>query len=507
MANTNMFSREQVSRCFLCPEPQCSASCPHGSDPGKLLRSAYFDNELGAALSETDFSLCENCEAPCEKACVNEEAPIGIRSFMRSLGHGRDKLADNLDIFDQEVDLSCTFCGYKLENPFLLSSSVVASSYEKLARAFDMGWAGASYKTICDFIPQETSPRYAAVTDGGRFGGFKNIEQLSQGSLEEDLDIIRRIKKDYPTKLIIASIMGRDEAEWERLSHLVEEAGADIVECNFSCPNMEENGLGVDIGQDPEAISRFTRACRRGCTIPILAKLTPNVASMVPMAEAAMEAGADGIAAINTIKSLMKPNLETFVTEPSVGNRSGIGGYSGRAVKPIALRHICEVASDPKIRPVSISGMGGINTWIDAVEFIILGANNVQVTTSVMEYGYRIIDDLIDGTKRYLQLKGMHSIEELYGKGLEKVVDLDQLDRTTIEYPKFHPKRCAGCGRCSVSCRDGGHEAITMRDGRPYLDPDKCVGCHLCTYVCPRSAITASGTRRYSRYHRNIGKA
>ena len=151
--------------------------------------------------------------------------------------------------------------------------------------------------------------------------------------------------------------------------------------------------------------------------------------------------------------------------------------------------------------------MGGINTWIDAVEFIILGANNVQVTTSVMEYGYRIIDDLIDGTKRYLQLKGMRSIEELYGKGLEKVVDLDQLDRTTIEYPKFHPKRCAGCGRCSVSCRDGGHEAITMRDGRPYLDPDKCVGCHLCTYVCPRSAITASGTRRYSRYHRNIGKA
>lgn len=364
-----------------------------------------------------------------------------------------------------------------------------------MARAFEAGWAGACFKTICDFIPHEASPRYSAVSNREGFSGFKNIEQLSCDSLEEDLDIIRRLKKDYPSKVIIASIMGRNDEEWERLSRLCEEAGADIIECNFSCPNMEERGLGSDIGQDLDAVARCTAAARKGCKIPLLAKLTPNVADMRPFAKAALDNGADGIAAINTIKSLMEMNLDTYSTEPSIKGLSAIGGYSGKAVKPIALRFILEMARDKELNNVPISGMGGIYTWKDAVEFLLLGANNVQITTAVMEYGNRIIDDLIDGLKWYLREKALTSVSDLYNLGVENVTDLDNLNRTQKQIPRFLRKKCVGCGRCVLSCKDGGHEALSMKNGKPIMDPKKCVGCHLCVLVCPKKDISPYGVR------------
>lgn len=234
------------------------------------------------------------------------------------------------------------------------------------------------------YSPGGLPPRYSALSGEHCFYGFKNIEQLSCDSLEEDLDIIRRLKLDYPGKVIIASIMGRDEGEWARLARLTEQAGADMVECNFSCPNMEQDGLGADVGQSPEAVERYTAAARRGCSIPLLAKLTPNVGDMRPMARAARRGGADGLAVINTVKSIMGMNLDTYATSPSVKGLSGVGGYSGKAVKPIALRFIWELASDSQWPIPPISGMGGIETWRDAVEFLLLGADHVQITTAVM---------------------------------------------------------------------------------------------------------------------------
>jgi len=484
----------EVNRCLLCYDAKCSKACPSGIDPAKLIRSVYFDNEVGAELSIRSDKACLTCDAPCQKACVLDEDPIRIKGVMETL----HEMAEDLDPedFENEVDLSCDFCGVKLENPFLLSSSVVASSYDKIARAFEAGWAGAAFKTICVFTPREVSPRYAVTKDSGHFVGFKNVEQLSQDSLDEDLEIIRKLKEKYPTKVIFASIMGRNEKEWETLAGKVEKAGADVVECNFSCPNMEDDGLGSDIGQNPIAVGKFTAAARKGCKIPLIVKLTPNVASMTPMVDAAMENGADGIAAINTIKSLMGMNLDTFVTEPTVNGYSGVGGYSGKAVKPIALRFIHEIASNPKHKNIPITGMGGIETWSDAVEFMLLGANHVQVTTAVMEYGYRIVDDMIEGLKHYLSGKDLKSAGELVRKGVNSVADLDDLDRESILYPKFELSKCNGCGRCYISCRDGGHDAITMKDDKPRMNPSACVGCHLCVYVCPEFAILGSGSRR-----------
>ncbi len=488
---------EEVSRCLLCDNAPCSASCPYSLNPAKILRSLRFENTYGAYAQLKESSLlanfsCAACSAPCETSCVQRAAPIHIKRVLTALGED-SKAWEELP--QTPVDLSCDFLGVHLENPFLLSSSVVASTYEKISRAFDMGWAGACFKTLCDFIPQEASPRYSAISSGHGFAGFKNIEQLSSNSLDEDLDVIRRLKKDYPDKVIIASIMGRNDKEWERLAFLSQEAGANIIECNFSCPNMEENGLGVDIGQSIEAVSQCTKAARRGFTIPLLAKLTPNVADMRPFAHAAVENGADGIAAINTVKSLIGMNLDTYATEPSVQGRSGLGGYSGNAVKPIALRFIWEMASDSRLCNVPLSGMGGIETWRDAVEFLLLGANHVQITTAVMQYGARIIEDLTDGLTWYLREKALPSLSCLQGLGISNVTDLDKLNRQTKLIPQFNHKKCLSCGRCFISCRDGGHEAISMFKGKPVLNPKVCVGCHLCVLVCPVASISPYGKR------------
>lgn len=483
--------RQKASDCILCHDAKCTQNCPEGMDPAGILRSLRFENDAGALLRVKRNYRCAECKGECDDACILTGKRFSVRTLLRELNETPADLPET----DAKVDLSCDFLGVRLENPFLLSSSVVAGTYEKISRAFEMGWAGACFKTICDFVQHEASPRYSALRNGGSFYGFKNIEQLSCNPLEEDLDIIRRLKRDYPSKVIIGSIMGRTEEEWERLARLVEEAGADIIECNFSCPNMEDGGLGSDVGQNKAAIARFTAAARRGCTIPMLAKMTPNVTDMRPMAIAAVKNGADGIAAINTIKSLMGMNLDTFSTEPAVRGCSGVGGYSGKAVKPIALRFIWEMASCEELKNVPISGMGGIDTWRDAVEFLVLGANHVQITTSVMQYGARIIDDLLEGLELYLKEKALDSVRSLIGLGIENVTALDQLERDTVLLPKFFRDQCTGCGRCFLSCRDGGHEAISMKNGSPVMDPRRCVGCHLCILVCPNGAIRSSGRR------------
>ena len=483
--------KEDLERCLFCHEAPCTKACPEGLEPGRILRSLKLQNRAGARLALPDLPPCPACpEKPCMKACPRsiDAAPVAIDRILNALA--REPAAKV-----EPPSLSIRFCGVDCENPFFLSSSVVGSNYEMIAQAFEAGWAGASFKTTAAFTSNEVSPRFTSLKGEGKdFLGFKNIEQLTEHTLEYNLDCIRRLKRDYPQKVIIASIMGQNEEEWTRLAALMEEAGADLIECNYSCPHMSAEGLGSAIGQNPELIRRFTRAVCRGTTRPVLAKMTPNITDMEEPARAAIQAGAAGISAINTIKSLLNVSLDSFVPEPDVAGKTCLGGYSGKAVKPIALRFIHEIKSAPGLEGTPLSGMGGIGTWKDAAEYLALGCGNLQVTTAVMEYGYRIIEDLKEGLGLYLASNGLKGVEDLMGKALENILPAEDMNRETVSFPRFHPESCLGCGRCFLSCRDGGHQAIRFdpESRRPMLIPGKCVGCHLCIEVCPVQSITKS---------------
>ncbi|MBQ1378644.1 MAG: NAD-dependent dihydropyrimidine dehydrogenase subunit PreA, partial [Erysipelotrichaceae bacterium] len=289
----------------------------------------------------------------------------------------------------------------------------------------------------------------------------------------------------------LVSIMGRNDEEWAYLAKLMEENCADALELNFSCPNMTEDNTGSDVGQIPELVEHYCRIVKQSTKLPFIAKLTPNVTHIEESAEAAIRGGADGVAAINTIKSLIEVDINPY----DGSFYSSIGGYSGKAVKPIALRFIAELAKDKDLKDHHISAMGGIENWVDALEFIALGADTVQVTTAVMQFGYRIVEDLIDGAAYYLNANGFSSIEDLKGTAVPNVVPTEELDRSFVIYPRFDRNKCVGCQRCYVSCMDGGHQAISIRDGKPVLDPKKCVGCHLCILVCPKQAVVSSQIR------------
>src|SRR6266849_8161599 len=327
-------------------------------------------------------------------------------------------------------DLSATFAGrIHSPNPFWLASGPPTNCGEQVMRAFDAGWGGAVWKTLGEPIVNVTS-RYSSVDLSGlRMMGLNNIELITDRPLDVNLREIAEVKKRYPRHAVMVSLMVESRREaWHEIVRRSEDAGADGLVLNFGCPHgMSERGMGSAVGQVPEYTTLITEWVKEVARTPVLVKLTPNITDIRPVGRAARQGGADAVSAINTLNSITGIDLDTFVPRPNVDGVSAHGGYCGPAVKPIALHMVQQIGGDPEAK-LPVSGIGGIGTWRDASEFILLGCGTVQVCTAAMHYGYRIVEDMIDGLSNWMDEKGFRTIEDFCGLSLPRVTDWGRLD-------------------------------------------------------------------------------
>ncbi len=385
------------------------------------------------------------------------------------------------------ADLSINFAGIKSPNPFWLASAPPTNMGSMVERAFDAGWGGAVWKTLGEPIVNVSS-RLASIDSGAlRMIGLNNIELITDRSLEINLREIYECKKKYPDNAVIISLMVESKREaWHEIVKRSQDTGADGFELNFGCPHgMSERGMGSAMGQVPEYTCMVTEWVKEVSDLPVIVKLTPNVAHILPPGRAAQKGGADAVSLINTINSVMGVDLDTLIPYPNVNGQAAHGGYCGTAVKPIALNMVSELARDSEFN-IPISGIGGINTWRDAVEFLLLGAGNVQVCTAVMHYGYRIVEDMIDGLNNYLDEKGFASVTDIVGKSVSRVTDWGNLDLNYKVVARVNNEHCIKCNLCYVACEDGAHQCFDFDENKfPVVDEPECVGCNLCALVCP----------------------
>ena len=390
------------------------------------------------------------------------------------------------------ADLTVNMAGIESPNPFWLASAPPTNTGDQVARAFDAGWGGAVWKTLGEPI-ENTWSRYSSVDlDGSRMMGFNNIELITDRPLDVNLKEVAAVKNRYPKHAVVVSLMVESKREaWHEIIKQTEDAGADGIELNFGCPHgMSERGMGAAIGQVPEYCSQITEWAKEVATTPVFVKLTPNITDIRWAARAAKKGGADAVSLINTINSVTSVDLDTLTPRPSVGNLSSHGGYCGPAVKPIALNMVYSIAADPETKDLPISGIGGIATWRDVAEFILLGATTIQVATGVMHYGFRLVEGMIEGLSNYLDHLGMASVNDLRGLSVDRITDWQHLDLNYIIKASVDQETCIGCGLCYVACNDGAHQAIGAErspDGRTkvWIKEDACVGCNLCHLVCP----------------------
>ncbi len=434
-------------------------------------------------------------------------------------------------------DLTTSFLGIKTPNPFWLASAPPTNTGSQVMRAFEAGWGGAVWKTLGKPI-QNVSSRFGGLDHmGKKIIGFNNIELITDRSIEINLKEMEEVKKRYPKNTLVASLMVESREEWREIIAQVEGVGADALELNFGCPHgMCERGMGSAVGQEPKLLKTIAGWAKEFSKVPVIVKLTPNITDVTVPAQAARDGGADAVSLINTIKSLIGVDLDQFVPYPTVAGKSTNGGYCGPAVKPIALHMVAAIARQQN-NAFPISGIGGVSSWKDAVEFFLLGATTVQVCTAVMHYGYRIIEDMLQGLSDYMDEKGFKSVNEMVGKAIPNFTDWGSLDLNYHQVAVIHEEHCIGCNLCVVACDDGGHQCITPgKNGKkapdsvsseqqpfshlhpsrsrlhrsvsdlhpinppavksqavhaPVVHEPECVGCNLCMLVCPApGAIT-----------------
>ncbi len=392
------------------------------------------------------------------------------------------------------ADLSTVFAGIRSPNPFWLASAPPTDKAYNVNRAFEAGWGGVVWKTLGEEGPpivNVSGPRYGALhTPDRRLIGFNNIELITDRDLHLNLREIKEVKRNWPDRAMVVSLMVPcEEQAWKSILPLVEDTGADGIELNFGCPHgMSERGMGAAVGQVPEYIEMVTAWCKQYSRLPVIVKLTPNITDIRNPARAAKKGGADAVSLINTINSIMGVDPDSLAMSPSTGGMGTHGGYCGPAVKPIALNMVAEIARDAQTAGLPISGIGGVGTWRDALDYLALGAGNVQVCTAAMVYGFKIVQEMASGLSNYMDDKGFNKVSEIVGKALPTVSAWQFLNLQHITKAVINQDCCIQCGRCHIACEDTSHQAITAsKDGKRYFEvqEDECVGCNLCVVACP----------------------
>jgi len=390
------------------------------------------------------------------------------------------------------ADLRNNFVGVRSPNPFWLASAPPTDKAYNVIRAFEAGWGGVVWKTLgLDPHVVNVSSRYGAVQwNGQRIAGLNNIELITDRPLKVNLDEIRQVKRDWPDRAMIVSLMVPcDEQSWKTILPMVEDTGCDAVELNFGCPHgMSERGMGSAVGQVPEYVEQVARWVKQHSRPPCIVKLTPNITDIRHSARAAYRGGADAVSLINTINSIVSVDLDLMAPTPTVDGKGTHGGYCGPAVKPIAMNMVAEIARDPETPNLPISAIGGIGTWRDAAEFMALGAGNVQVCTAAMHYGFRIVDDMIAGLANWMDQKGYRTLEDFRGLAVPNVTDWKYLNLNYDIKARIDQDKCIKCGLCHIACEDTAHQAILKeKDGKRHFEvvDSECVGCNLCMHVCP----------------------
>lgn len=418
-------------------------------------------------------------------------------------------------------DLTCNIAGIKSPNPFWLASGPPTNTAYQVRNAFEVGWGGAVWKTLADEPIVNVASRYGGISlNNQRLMGLNNIELISDRTLEDNLREMTEVKKHHPNHALIASVMVESKREsWHRIIKQIQDVGVDGFELNFGCPHgMSERGMGSAVGQVPEYAEMICSWVKEVSTVPVLAKLTPNVTNIREIGRAVKRGGADGISLINTLNSIMGVDVNSFVPKPNVGGYGSHGGYCGPAVKPIALHMVAEITTDPEIG-LPVSGIGGIRKWDDCAEFLLLGATTLQICTAVMHRGFGIVKGMTRGLEQWMERKGFHNLQEAIGLAVPRIKTWGELDLNYKVVAEINEATCIHCGICYASCEDGCYQAIDWNkmpltdyiaqhghpprklkgEAAPNLNLDAgggvvdvfkinnygCVGCNMCALACP----------------------
>ena len=385
-------------------------------------------------------------------------------------------------------NLQVEYCGLTFENPVLIASANVSANAEMVERGFPHGFSGVAFKTIGIDTQNviNLSPRMAAYKYQNKVIGWQNWEQISDSPLEKNLEAFRYLKKNWPNKILISSIMGFSMKEWVDLAVMSSQAGVDMIELNLSCPHMMQEEAGMKIGQTVELIQKITQTVKNTVDLPVTVKLTPNISDINEPALSAKNGGADGLVAINTVSGLIGIDTDTYKPKLNAWGLGAISGYSGPAIKPIGLAQVAKLAQNKNLN-LPISGIGGIENATDVLEYMLCGATNVQICTAIMMHGYGIIEKILTGLDQHLQEKEFNSISEIIGKALPNITSVEKIDKSRQAYIEFDTKRCKSCKKCYTSCRDAGGQCIVWDDEKniPLMaDKNMCHSCMICADVC-----------------------